>query len=290
MTRPSRSISAPWALRERPRPLRARHRTGELRGAARRYRAQRPARHNSILRANAGSRRRRAPATSRAVSGRAPDVASGRACRRSRTRNATEAQPSLRTAPYFPFHSGLRFCANAVTPSIMSSEREQRGDQRIGLLHRVLERQPWLSSATCLVARTDDGEHSRIALAQRSGRGAELGERDDLVDDAQAMRLGGTDRLAGQHHAHGDLRRDVLGQALHAAGERGQADARLRQAEARMSAATMMSHASAISKPPPSARPFTAARTGLNRSKRAVMPPKPPLPIAGGHAVLRRCT
>ena len=45
------------------------------------------------------------------------------------------------------------------------------------------------------------------------------------------------------------------------------------------SAATMMSHARAISKPPPSARPFTAAITGLNRSKRAVMPPKPPLPI-----------
>ena len=37
----------------------------------------------------------------------------------------------------------------------------------------------------------------------------------------------------------------------------------------------MMSHASAISRPPPSAKPFTAAMTGFQRSKRAVMPPKP---------------
>ncbi len=39
----------------------------------------------------------------------------------------------------------------------------------------------------------------------------------------------------------------------------------------------MMSQARAISKPPPRATPFTAAITGLNRSCRSVMPPKPPL-------------
>ncbi len=41
------------------------------------------------------------------------------------------------------------------------------------------------------------------------------------------------------------------------------------------SAATMRSHASAISSPPPSATPFTAAITGFSRSVRDVMPAKP---------------
>ena len=40
------------------------------------------------------------------------------------------------------------------------------------------------------------------------------------------------------------------------------------------SAAMMISQASATSKPPPIAMPFTAAITGLLRSNRAVMPPK----------------
>ena len=41
------------------------------------------------------------------------------------------------------------------------------------------------------------------------------------------------------------------------------------------SEAMMMSHASAISNPPPMATPFTAAITGLSRSKRLARPPKP---------------
>ena len=41
------------------------------------------------------------------------------------------------------------------------------------------------------------------------------------------------------------------------------------------SEAMMMSQASAISKPPPMAMPFTAAITGLSRSKRLARPPKP---------------
>ena len=39
----------------------------------------------------------------------------------------------------------------------------------------------------------------------------------------------------------------------------------------------MMSQASTSSKPPPRAKPLTAAIIGLCRSKRAVMPPKPPV-------------
>ena len=38
----------------------------------------------------------------------------------------------------------------------------------------------------------------------------------------------------------------------------------------------MMSQAIAISQPPPSAKPLTAAIIGLGQSKSAVIPPKPP--------------
>jgi hypothetical protein len=46
-------------------------------------------------------------------------------------------------------------------------------------------------------------------------------------------------------------------------------DPRLRQAEARVIAATMMSHASAISRPPPTATPLTAAIIGFGSRSRA---------------------
>ena len=47
------------------------------------------------------------------------------------------------------------------------------------------------------------------------------------------------------------------------------------RANVALSEAMMMSQASAISKPPPMATPFTAAITGLSRSKRLASPPKP---------------
>ena len=47
------------------------------------------------------------------------------------------------------------------------------------------------------------------------------------------------------------------------------------RANVALSDATMMSQASAISKPPPMATPLTAAITGLSRSKRLARPPKP---------------
>ena len=43
----------------------------------------------------------------------------------------------------------------------------------------------------------------------------------------------------------------------------------------------MMSHASAISSPPPSATPFTAAISGFQMSSRKTMPPKPPFGMRG---------
>ena len=46
-------------------------------------------------------------------------------------------------------------------------------------------------------------------------------------------------------------------------------------ANSAFSAAMMMSQASAVSNPPPIAQPFTAAISGLSRSKRCVMPAKP---------------
>ena len=53
----------------------------------------------------------------------------------------------------------------------------------------------------------------------------------------------------------------------------------------------MMSQASTSSKPPPRAKPLTAAIIGLCKSKRAVMPPKPPrTPFIPARTVLLPCS
>ena len=89
-------------------------------------------------------------------------------------------------------------------------------------------------------------------------------------------RLRRRDALAGEQHAHREAERHLALQQRHAAVERQAPDARLGQAEGRVLQATMMSQPSTISKPPPSAWPFTRAITGTSSVSRSAMPPKPP--------------
>ena len=62
---------------------------------------------------------------------------------------------------------------------------------------------------------------------------------------------------------------------LNASSERDETDTRLAHAEVARSSATTMSQHSATSKPPPKARPFTAAMSGLVMSFRSAIPAQP---------------
>ena len=129
--------------------------------------------------------------------------------------------------------------------------------------------------AACLVACTDSGEHSAITPAQRSA--------------VSISRSFGTTSFTSPRRAPSaaviGLPVSIIPMAILSGMLRGR---RCTPPAAAMrptrgsgnpnvacSAATMTSHASAISRPPPSAKPFTAAMIGFNRSKRAVRPANP---------------
>ncbi len=76
-------------------------------------------------------------------------------------------------------------------------------------------------------------------------------------------RLLGRDQLAGEQHLGREAAADRTHQPLGAAAARQAADLGLGQPESRATAAMRMSQASAISRPPPTATPLSAAITGL---------------------------
>ena len=83
----------------------------------------------------------------------------------------------------------------------------------------------------CLDARTDIGETFRISLRPAPGAGHRLPLGHDLVDEPELVALLRRHVAAGEDHAERPLRPDRAGQAVHAAGERGEADAHLGQGE-----------------------------------------------------------
>ena len=98
--------------------------------------------------------------------------------------------------PHLPFHSGLRFWAKAMTPSIMSSERKRSPTRGYDLLIACSSGSPRLEQAACFVARTEVGrafEDLRRPALRRAGSSA---SRHDLVD--QPERCASAAEIAGR--------------------------------------------------------------------------------------------
>jgi hypothetical protein len=87
--------------------------------------------------------------------------------------------------------------------------------------------------------------------------------RDDLLDEPGAQRLVRVDGLARQAEVQGHAAARGARGALRAAEARHQAEVDFGLTEARLLARELMSQPSASSQPPPSAKPFTAAITGV---------------------------
>ena len=99
--------------------------------------------------------------------------------------------------------------------------------------------------------------------SQERGRKLELSARYHPVHEPQSSRLGRPDSLAGQHHAPGkrEPRPGEQGQVAGLLESDAQAD--LRQAEARVLACHNEIGRSTSSAPPPMAAPCTQATTGI---------------------------
>ena len=127
----------------------------------------------------------------------------------------------------------------------------------------------------CLEARTDIGEHSRIRLAQRLAASissacgtTSLTKPSVLPSSAGTWR---PVRIIPSACLRGMMRGSRCRPPASAASPTwGSGSAKIA-----LSAAMIKSQASAISKPPPMAKPLTAAISGLSRSKRLVRPAKP---------------
>ncbi len=86
----------------------------------------------------------------------------------------------------------------------------------------------------CFEARIDIGEFLQMVSAQRSAAASASPGANHLVDETEFVAFAGGDVPRGQDHAHGALEADLARQPLQAAGQRGEADARLRQREGRI--------------------------------------------------------
>lgn len=131
------------------------------------------------------------------------------------------------------------------------------------------------ASASCFVARIAIGAQARISAAQRrAASSAPPAGTTSLTNPSAApsaaetrrpvsmmpiARFGPSSRIS-RWTPPAVAARPTLGSG---------------SANAAFSDATIRSHANAISKPPPSARPLTAAITGLTMPKRDVSPPQP---------------
>ena len=148
---------------------------------------------------------------------------------------------------------------------------EQGGDRLVAVL--ALERrlqgrlvQPRITAS--FDARIDIGLQSRSSRPA-AGRVHQLRRRGATsLTKPSSMPSCARHPPAGQDHAHGALDADRPRQAMQAAGQGRQAHAGSGRANTAVSEAMIRSQASAISKPPPMATPFTAAISGLLRSKR----------------------
>ena len=86
----------------------------------------------------------------------------------------------------------------------------------------------------CLEARIDIGEFLADRLRPALGCRQRFAGRNHLVHKAEFEPLLGRDVARGEDHAHGALQPDLPRQPVHAAGQRGEADARLGQREGRI--------------------------------------------------------
>src|SRR5271156_5173875 len=182
---------------------------------------------------------------------------------------------------YSPVQLGLRFCENAKGPSMASFECQSfsLSGKRLALASSIDSPSP--SIAACLEAWMEIGEHSMISFAHRSAVG---------IRSFNATTSFTIPHLAASC-AVMCLAVNIMPIAILSGIWRGRRCTPPAPAisptrgsgspKRAWSAAMMMSQASAISNPPPSANPFTAAMIGLVISKRAVMPAKPPLLICG---------
>ncbi len=107
------------------------------------------------------------------------------------------------------------------------------------------------------------GARNQLLLV-RGGVGA-LAGIDDLIDQADAMRLLRGDHLARQEHLVGEPLADQARKSLRAAIAGDDAELDLGLSQLALGVARRMVQAMAISQPPPSAKPLMQAITGLPR-------------------------
>ena len=164
----------------------------------------------------------------------------------------------------------------------------ERGDGRVAVLalQRGFERGLVQARQHRLLRGAD---RHRAAFGDQAGPalggGHQLAGRDHLVDEAELEAFLRRDAAAGEDHAHRPLQPDRARQAVQAAGQRGKADARLRQGEDRRSRRRRSGRRPARSRsrrpwrrrsPPRSAAwSGRSARSG-RRSPRAALPILPP--------------
>ena len=125
-------------------------------------------------------------------------------------------------------------------------------------------------------AATLRGADAAIAVANVGSRQQLVGGH-DRGDQTPAQTFGCVHAPTGQQHLAGDVRRQQAGQP-HAPASGRMPSAGSGSQNWAWSAATIRSAAIAISKPPPTAMPLTAAMTGVERSGSSRKPPNPPTP------------
>ena len=110
------------------------------------------------------------------------------------------------------------------------------------------------------------GALAAILLQDGFGARDQIGGRNDLVDEPDAIGLLRADHLSGQDELQGAALADQPRQPLRSAAARNESERDFGLAELRVSpTAILMVQAIAVSQPPPSAKPLMAAITGLPR-------------------------